>query len=72
MLGYDLLQCLKDLKGAQSQSDLSTQLQDGSNGLIDEYQYATRSAYSTTMSELPLKEGELNLQISPSHHTNVD
>lgn len=37
----------------------------------EEYQYATMSAYSPTISELPLK-GELKIHVSPSHHTDVD
>lgn len=39
--------------------------------VIEEYQYATMSAYSPTMSELPFKGG-VRIQASPSHYTNVD
>lgn len=39
--------------------------------ISEEYQYATMSAYTPTMSELPLK-GELGIQVLPRHHTDVD
>jgi hypothetical protein len=37
----------------------------------EEYQYATMSAYSPTISELPLK-CELKIHVSSCHHTDVD
>lgn len=36
----------------------------------EEYQDATTSTYSPTMSELPLRS-ELDIPISPGHHTDV-
>jgi hypothetical protein len=35
----------------------------------EEYQYATMSAYSPTMSELPL-QGKLEILTSPTHDTD--
>ncbi len=37
----------------------------------EEYQYATMSAYSPTMSELPLRS-ELKTHVSSSNHTDVE